>query len=64
MMITDQGTLARIRIKEISVISRNTKGVKLINLSNDETLVGIQRVEEVIAEVIDEASDIGIDELE
>ena len=47
MLITDQGTLARIRIKEISVISRNTKGVRLINLSNSETLVGMQRVDEV-----------------
>ncbi len=47
MLITDQGTLVRIRIKEISVISRNTKGVRLINLSNEEALVGIQRVDEV-----------------
>ena len=51
MMITDQGTLSRIRVKEISVISRNTKGVKLINLSNDEILVGIQRVDEVVNEI-------------
>ena len=57
MMITDQGTLARIRISEISIISRNTKGVKLINLSNNETLVGIQRVEEVIDEITDEITD-------
>ena len=47
MLITDQGTLARIRVKEISVISRNTKGVRLINLSNAETLVGIQSIDEV-----------------
>lgn len=47
MMITDQGTLARIRIKEIPVISRNTKGVKLINLSNEGTLVGIHKVEDL-----------------
>ena len=47
MLITDQGTLSRIRVGEISVISRNTKGVKLINLSNMEFLVGIQRIETV-----------------
>lgn len=50
MMITDQGTLVRIRIKEIPIISRNTKGVKLINLSNNETLVGIHRIEELSEE--------------
>lgn len=48
MLISDQGTLARIKVNEISVISRNTKGVKLINLSNQEQLVGIQRLDEEI----------------
>jgi DNA gyrase subunit A len=44
MLITDQGTLTRIRVNEISVISRNTKGVKLINLSPEENLVEIERI--------------------
>lgn len=44
LLITDQGTLARIRVKEISIVSRNTKGVKLINLINNEHLVGMQRI--------------------
>jgi len=47
MLISDGGTLVRTRIEEISIVGRNTQGVRLINLSDDEKLVGIQRIEEV-----------------
>lgn len=47
MLITDAGTLVRTRIEEISVVGRNTQGVRLINLSEGEKLVGVQRVEEI-----------------
>lgn len=47
MLISDQGTLVRIRVDEISVVGRNTQGVKLINLAENEHLVAIQRIEEV-----------------
>jgi len=47
MLISDQGTLVRIRVDEISIVGRNTQGVKLINLSEEEHLVGLQRVEEL-----------------
>ncbi len=46
MLITDQGTLVRTRAEEISVIGRNTQGVRLISLSGDEKLSGIARIEE------------------
>lgn len=46
MLITDQGTLVRTRADEISVIGRNTQGVRLISLSGDEKLSGIARIEE------------------
>ncbi len=46
MMVTDKGKLIRISIEGISVISRNTQGVKLINLSRDESLIGIARLPE------------------
>ena len=46
MMVTDKGTLIRIAIGGISVISRNTQGVKLINLSKQEQLIGIARLPE------------------
>lgn len=46
MLISDQGTLVRTRVDEISSQSRNTQGVTLIRLSKDEHLVGIERVQE------------------
>ena len=44
LLITNQGTMIRTRVSEISVIGRNTQGVRLVNLSNDEKLVGIEAV--------------------
>jgi DNA gyrase subunit A len=44
MLITDGGTLVRTRVADISVLSRDTQGVKLISLAEDERLVGIDRV--------------------
>jgi len=44
MLITDGGKLVRTRVADISVLSRDTQGVKLISLAEDERLVGIDRV--------------------
>ncbi|MDA0761146.1 MAG: DNA gyrase subunit A [Proteobacteria bacterium] len=41
ILISDQGTLVRTRVQEVSSQGRNTQGVKLINLSEDEALVGL-----------------------
>jgi len=46
MLISDGGTLVRTRVSEVSVLGRNTQGVKLIGLSRGEKLVGVERVEE------------------
>lgn len=46
ILISDQGTLVRIRTEEVSVLGRNTQGVRLINLSSGEHLVGLERVDE------------------
>ncbi|WP_257287626.1 DNA gyrase subunit A [Endozoicomonas sp. SESOKO2] len=46
MLISDQGTLVRTRVDEISVMSRNTQGVTLIKVQEGEKLVGVARVEE------------------
>lgn len=46
MLISDQGTLVRTRVDEIRPMGRNTQGVTLIKLSADETLVGLERVQE------------------
>lgn len=44
MLITNGGTLVRTPVKDVSLVGRNTQGVRLINLSNDEKLVGVERV--------------------
>jgi DNA gyrase subunit A len=46
MLISDQGTLVRTRVDEVSSLSRNTQGVMLIKLAKNETLVGLERVQE------------------
>ncbi|HIG41176.1 MAG: DNA gyrase subunit A [bacterium] len=46
ILISDQGTLVRTRGDEVSMQGRNTQGVKLINVGEDEHLVGLARVEE------------------
>ncbi|WP_089138733.1 DNA topoisomerase (ATP-hydrolyzing) subunit A [Vibrio rumoiensis] len=47
MMITNAGTLVRTRVSEVSQVGRNTQGVTLIRTSEDEKVVGLQRIEEV-----------------
>jgi DNA gyrase subunit A len=50
MLITDGGILIRTRAKEISVVGRNTQGVRLIDLGEGERLVGVEKVAESEAE--------------
>src|SRR5215469_12020037 len=45
MLISDAGTLVRTPAKDISVVGRNTQGVRLIRLADGEKLVGIDRIE-------------------
>jgi len=46
MLISDQGTLVRTRVDEVSSLGRNTQGVTLIKLGKNEHLVGLERVQE------------------
>ena len=46
MLITDAGVLIRTRVKEISVVGRNTQGVTLIDLGEGEKLAGVEKVAE------------------
>ena len=48
MLISDQGTLVRMRVNEISVIGRNTQGVRLVNVSQGERLIGLQRIADIV----------------
>lgn len=45
MMISSTGTLVRTPVGEISVVGRNTQGVRLIRLGEGERLTGIERIE-------------------
>ncbi|MDQ6993931.1 MAG: DNA gyrase subunit A [Mariprofundus sp.] len=44
MMMTDTGRLVRIRLNGVSVIGRNTQGVKLIGCKEGERVIGVVRV--------------------
>lgn len=46
MLMTDSGKLIRISVRGVSVISRNTQGVKLIGLGLGEKVAGIARLAE------------------
>ena len=55
MLITDKGTLVRSKTEEVSIVSRNTQGVRLIKLSQEnEQLVGVERVDESVSDDVDE----------
>ena len=44
MLITDAGTLVRTRVSEVSIVGRNTQGVRLIRTSENEHVVSLERV--------------------
>ncbi|MCK5003090.1 MAG: DNA gyrase subunit A, partial [Gammaproteobacteria bacterium] len=45
MMITDNGTLVRIAVDDVSEMGRNTQGVRLIRLTKGEKLVEIEKID-------------------
>ena len=61
MLISNGGTLVRTRVNEISVMGRNTQGVRLIKLTKGELLVGIERV---VEDKGDENGDVSEDALD
>jgi DNA gyrase subunit A len=46
MLITDRGKIIRLSGEDISVIGRNTQGVKLIDLENGERVMAVTRLAE------------------
>ncbi len=50
MLMSSSGTLVRTRAGEISVLGRNTQGVRLIRLDDGERLIGVEPVEPESAE--------------
>ncbi|MDY6941905.1 MAG: DNA gyrase subunit A [Pseudomonadota bacterium] len=60
MLISDTGTLVRTSVDEISLLGRNTQGVRVIRLDERERLCGIDRIvqlDEDVAGIEDEADD-------
>ena len=50
MLISDSGTLVRTPVNEVSLMGRNTQGVTLIRLSDNEQLVEVERIENLNGE--------------
>ncbi|GGY92108.1 DNA topoisomerase (ATP-hydrolyzing) subunit A [Shewanella fodinae] len=50
MLISDKGTLVRTPVSGVSLIGRNTQGVTIIRTAEDETVVGLQRIDEIQSE--------------
>lgn len=47
MLITDAGTLVRTRVNEVSLVGRNTQGVRIIRTADDEKVVSLERICEI-----------------
>ncbi len=47
MLITDGGTLVRTPVEGVSLVGRNTQGVKLISLHSEEKLVSVEKIESI-----------------
>ncbi|HEX7719261.1 MAG TPA: DNA gyrase C-terminal beta-propeller domain-containing protein, partial [Woeseiaceae bacterium] len=48
MLISSSGTLGRTPVSDISIIGRNTQGVRLIRLEAGQRLVGLARIESMV----------------
>jgi DNA gyrase subunit A len=62
MLISDGGTLVRTHAHEISTLGRNTQGVTLIRLRDDENLVGLARIHTDDEQDSEESGEDAIDE--
>ena len=47
MLISSNGTLVRTGVSDISIMGRNTQGVRLIRVESDQRLVGLARIESI-----------------
>ena len=62
VIITDSGMVMRMPLEQISVLSRVTQGVRLINLKNEQSVATISLVDkEKEEEIIDETSGVVVD---
>jgi DNA gyrase subunit A len=47
MLISSNGTLVRTGVSDISIMGRNTQGVRLIRVASNQRLVGLARIESI-----------------
>lgn len=57
MMITTEGTIIQIRMQDVSILGRNTSGVKLINLDDNVKVAKIAKVREKVSDGVNETDD-------
>jgi len=62
MLISDRGTLVRTPVAGVSVIGRNTQGIRLISLGDGESLVGVVPIADLGGGDADDADDVGLDD--
>jgi DNA gyrase subunit A len=55
MLISSTGTLVRTPVADISVVGRNTQGVRLIRLADGERLTGVERLEKLAGDENDDS---------
>ena len=63
MLISDKGTLVRTRVDEVSTLGRNTQGVTLIKVGEDERLVGVAPILDTDDDLLD-GSTAAVDDVE
>ncbi|QIM62652.1 DNA gyrase subunit A [Pasteurellaceae bacterium Orientalotternb1] len=57
MLITDAGTLVRTRVNEVSLVGRNTQGVRIIRTAETESVVSLERICEIEEDETEESSE-------
>jgi DNA gyrase subunit A len=58
MLITNGGTLVRTRVSDVSQLGRDTQGVTVIRVGDGEKLIGIERIEILEGEALDDEADL------
>jgi len=57
LLMSATGKIQRIRVTDISVIGRNTQGVRVMRLDDDDKLVSMARIPAEVADEMDDAAD-------
>ena len=63
MMITTEGTIIQIPMQDVSILGRNTSGVKLINLDDKVKVAKIAKVREKVSDGVNETDDEDIQDI-